>query len=546
MSKRQSFLIAAGLSLLYFSIQLAYISRLPLVMDEFDGANEAYQLLALTPYKDFRPYKTVLGYYLELPPLLFTSDLWTGLMLSKVWLALINTAAIFLSTLALAAIFTPASALTGQLLLISVTTFLERSSEIRVDMLTAWFGLASLLLLLKQRWLLAGGVAGLSFLISQKGVYYILSANAAAGVFWLFESRDRRTFRDLVVMNAGAAAVIAAYIALWGLVSTPWTVFAATFLSHGDIVFGQYYDLSQHWTRTLGKNPFFYWGAVAGIAALAIAWWRGFVGGTHARAAAYAAALFALCAWHKQPWPYFFVLLIPTLMVVHVAVAEVVLRNRRWLRPAVAVVLLAGVALPLTYMPDILSRDHDYQRHVVRLAAAMLDDHDTYLAGNDLIYNRTQSHDGLRRLGASHAEAMRQWPQARLDALIADLEAARPKLIIRDQRMRALPQAVGSYLGTRFAPLWSSVEGYAPLVGVNQRDFELWFDGDYLVEPASGSAVIDGATVPVGTRLTLARGQHRNDSAAPVRLRLQPRDFAAHADPAMQRRRLMFSRAYDY
>ena len=60
-SKRRVVLIAAGLSLLYFAIQVVYISRLPLVMDEFDGANEAYQLLDLTPYKDYRPYKTVLG-----------------------------------------------------------------------------------------------------------------------------------------------------------------------------------------------------------------------------------------------------------------------------------------------------------------------------------------------------------------------------------------------------------------------------------------------------------------------------------------------------
>ncbi len=158
MSKRRVVLIAAGLSLLYLLIQAVYLWRLPLVMDEFDGANEAYQLLDLTPYKDYRPYKTVLGYYVQLPPLLLTSDPWTGLMLSKFWLALINAAAIFASTLALASIFSPPAALVGQLLLISVTTFLERSSEIRVDMLTAWFGLASFLLLLKS-----GGLSQVSW-----------------------------------------------------------------------------------------------------------------------------------------------------------------------------------------------------------------------------------------------------------------------------------------------------------------------------------------------------------------------------------------------
>ncbi|MGE0864730.1 MAG: hypothetical protein AB7P34_12600 [Vicinamibacterales bacterium] len=546
MSKRRTVLIAAGLSLLYFGIQLAYVLRLPLVMDEFDGANEAYQLLQLTPYKDYQPYKTVLGYYLELPPLLFTTDAWTGLMAGKLWLAALNSAAVFAAALCLSALFSPAAALFGQLLLISMTTFLERSSELRVDMLTAWFGLASFLLLLNRHWLAAGAIAGVSFLVSQKGLYFILSANAAAGVFWLIEARERRTFRDLAVLNAATLAVIALYIGFWGLLSSPWTVFSATFLSHGGIVFSDYYELEGHWARTLTKNPFFYAGAVAGIAGLAAARWRGLAGGTHLMTAVYGGVLFALCRWHRQPWPYFFVILIPTLMVVHVAAAEVVLRYRRGWRVAGAVALLLGVAWPFTYMPGMLARDNSYQRHVVRLAGAMLGEGETYLAGNDLIYNRAQAHPALRRLGAARVEAIRGWPRDRLGALIAELEAARPKLVINDYRMRGLPAPVREYLETRFDPLWSSVQGYAPLVGASEREFDLWFDGEYRVEPAGGEAVIDGARVAAGTLLTLERGRHRNDSTAALRLRLQPPGLAALADPAMQRRRAMFARAYDY
>lgn len=546
MPKRRDVLIAAALSLLYFGIQLAYILRLPLVMDEFDGANEAYQLLQLTPYQDYRPYKTVLGYYLELLPLLFTADAWTGLMASKIWLATLNATAIFAAALSLSALFSPASALIGQLLLISMTTFLERSSELRVDMLTAWFGLAAFLLLLNKRWLAAGIVTGLSFLVSQKGLYFILSANAAAGAYWLFEARNRRTFIDLLVMNAGTVAVIGVYIGLWGLVSSPWTVFSATFLSHSNIVFSDFYELEGHWSRTLAKNPYFYWGALAGIAGLAAARWRGLAGGTHLVTAVYGAALFALCRWHKQPWPYFFVLLIPTLMVVHVAAAEVVLRHRKGLRLAGAIALLLGVVWPFTHMPDILARDSSYQRHVIRLAGSMLDEGETYLAGNDLIYNRNQAHPAMRRLGAAHVEAMRAWPQDRMDTLIGELEAARPKLIINDYRMRGLPAPIQAYFDTRFDPLWSSVQGYAPLVEPTEREFDVWFDGDYHVEPSQGEAVIDGARIAPGARLALNRGRHRNDSPAPVRLRLQPRGFAAHADPAMKQRRAMFARVYDY
>jgi hypothetical protein len=545
LSRRRAVQIAAALSLVYFAIQLIYIWRLPLVMDEFDGANEVYSLLSFTPYKDFRPYKTVLGYYLQIPPLLLTTDPWTGLMLSKVWLALINTAAIFTATLCLATLFTPGAALVGQTLLISVTTFLERSSELRVDMLTAWVGLASFLLLLNRRWLLAGVVAGLSFLVSQKGVYYALSANAAAGVFWLFESRDRRTFRDLVLLNAGAGATIAVYIALWAIVSTPWAVFSATFLNHGAIAFGQLYDLEFHWHRTLTRNPFFYGGALAGIVALAAARWRGSVGSTHVMTAVYGASMFALCRWHKQPWPYFFVILMPTLMVVHAAVGELALRHRRWAALTLSLALWAGVIGPFTYMPDILARDNTYQRHVVRLARAMLDEGETYVAGNDLVYDREQAHPALRRLSAPNIRAMQEWPKTRLDTVIAELEAAKPRLIIADYRVGGLPIALGEYLATRFDPLWSSVSGYAPLIDVSDDSFDIWFDGEYRVE-SDAVAVIDDTHAASGTMVTLRHGRHRNDSTAPVRLRLIPAELAKHADPAMEEKRSMFAGVYDY
>lgn len=547
MSNRRVVLIASALSLLYFVVQLIYIQHLPLVMDEFDGANEAYQLLELTPYRDYAPYKTVLGYYASLPPLLLTDDPWVGVMLSKAWLASINTVVILFSTLSLATIFSPAAALLGQALLIAVSTFLERSSELRVDMLTAWAGLASFVLLLHRRWLAAGVVAGLSFLVSQKGVYYVAAANAAIAIYWLLESRTRQTIRDGIVFNAGVAAALVVYIAFWSALSTPSAVINATFFSHGAIAFSDLYDnLKQHWTRTLTRNPLFYWGALAGLIWLCVARWRRTIQSTHVMAAAYGAAVFALCRWHKQPWPYFFVILIPTLMVVHVATIDVLFRQAKWRPALLAVIALLGIAWPLAYMPGILSRDHRYQQNTIELARAMLDEHETYLAGNDLIYDRHQAHPELRRLSAPRLEAVRQWPQSRIDATIADLERVRPKLVIDDMRMRRLPAPLARYLDTRFDNLWSGVSGYAPLVTSSSEAFDIWFDGRYRVETKGDDVIIDGAPHQTGTVISLRRGPHRIESTVPVRLRLLPERLEEFSDPSLRQARLMFTRAYDY
>ena len=112
--------------------------------------------------------------------------------------------------------------------------------------------------------------------------------------------------------------------------------------------------------------------------------------------------------------------------------------------------------------------------------------------------------------------------------------------------MRRLPAPLRTYLASRFDRLSLSVNGYSPAINPGEKHFELWFDGDYRVEPADGDAVIDGLHVPPGSVLTLQRGSHRNDSASKVRLRLLPRGVAVDGANARTGRQLMFVRAYDY
>ena len=141
---------------------------------------------------------------------------------------------------------------------------------------------------------------------------------------------------------------------------------------------------------------------------------------------------------------------------------------------------------------------------------------------------------------------MTQWPPERFAALIAELERERPKLVIDDSRMRRLPAPMRTYLASRFDRLSLSVNGYSPAIDPGEKQFELWFDGDYRVEPADGDAEIDGMRIPPGSVLTLQRGPHRNDSASMVRLRLLPRGVAVDGAGARTGRQPMFARAYDY
>ena len=367
---------------------------------------------------------------------------------------------------------------------------------------------------------------------------------------WLFESRDRETFRDIILLNVGAAATVLAYLAFWSVVATPSSVIGPTFLAPAVVALGRAYDLREYWVRTLEQNPVYYAGALTGFALLIAARRIGRAGPTQVMVAVYGMTLFALCAWHRQPWPYFFVILIPTLMVVHAASIDLLLRERFKARLAplivLGLVLLGGVAYPLTYLPEMLSRDNEYQRYVVRLAHGLLGPGDTYLSGNDLVYDREQTHPALRRLSAFHVVEMQTWPAARLDTLIEEVGRGRPKLLIYDYRLAGLPRALKSYLLRRYDHWSASVFLYAPLVASDERTFDIWFDGQYRVEPASGRAVIDDRDVASGTLISLQRGVHRNGSSAEVRLRLIPNTDEARLDPAMQASRSLFAGVYDY
>jgi hypothetical protein len=50
-------------------VELVYVARLPLCEDEFSYAWTLHRLPGRVPYRDFSPYRTVLGYYVYVAPM---------------------------------------------------------------------------------------------------------------------------------------------------------------------------------------------------------------------------------------------------------------------------------------------------------------------------------------------------------------------------------------------------------------------------------------------------------------------------------------------
>jgi hypothetical protein len=242
------------------------------------------------------------------------------MLAAKVQIAAITSVILAGVSLRLRRHFTAPAILGALLLLCSQSTFLERASELRVDMLSALFGLISLLAFLERRAVLAGVAAAGAVLMTQKGAYFVLSLGGATA-FLLLRWRRWTLLAEAARMGLAAVGAFAAYVCFWCVVGSPKVVWQSMFEGPRRIAFEPLYDLSHFWTQTLERNPIFYALGAAGWLMLCPAR-RGSTDTASERLWAYSLVHVALCIWHKQPWPYFFVMLIPTIWVLGAAALD--------------------------------------------------------------------------------------------------------------------------------------------------------------------------------------------------------------------------------
>lgn len=516
----------------YLALQLVHAARTEFNPDEIQGAIAVHRLQTELPYLDFRPYKTVLGYYLQYPVLRFSDDPWTCLILLRGELAVINTCVLLGASLFLARRYRPEAVCLALLFLVTMSTFLERSSEIRSDMLSAWCGLAGLLLLLDRRFLLAGIACGMSFFISQKGAYYILAGDVAlAG--WLISHRTRFALVRSIRFNLAMLGVLLAYLSFWSLLSSPSAVVKAIFFSHQDIAFSRIYEIPGYWFQTLRRNPFFYLIGFVGLCQMLAALLLRSAGYHRQVLSIYALTLTALCIWHKQPWPYFFVMLIPTAFVVHVTffqnrIEELSRFRSGRARAGVVACLILAAMIPLARLRVTFRGDNAFQRETFRLIDACLDNHETYVDGMDLCYHRRQTVSPLRWLDRAQLGRLAALTPEGSRDLLKQLDEAPVKMVVDNWRIRSLPEPIKDHLFSSYDRLWGNVCVYSPSLPPGSSEITLKFAGAYEIDgPEHEPIWINDKPYVTGDRLTLRPGAIGYGCRSTFRLKLQPAGWEA-------------------
>jgi hypothetical protein len=330
------------------------------------------------------------------------------------------------------------------------------------------------------------------------------------------------------------------YLLAFGGISSFDAVMQPTFSAAANIAngMGVYKHLREYWFQTIMRNPYFYAVAVLGIGAA-------FEASRHNRSFrdwavfVFGGSFTFLAVWHSQPWPYFFSMVVPPLVVCAAFLFDRISRSGRSAMFWVLFVSM-GMAFPLDRVSIALTRNNDYQRYTVGLAKALLGKHDTYLAGMDMVFSRTQSPPDLAWLDVAREAAIRRRP---VRSILDSLSQHPPKLWLRNYRTNGLPTAVRTYLRRNYRHFSAAIWLYAPVV--EQSEFNLGYSGTYQVVARSGF-LIDGNPVRPGQLVTLTAGQHATNGGK-FSLRLVPGESVlARVDAQFAREQNLFPSIYDW
>lgn len=257
MRKTIAFIGIITLCLTYLAFEFFYNHYAMLSVDEFWFAHRIYQFLHGLPYRDFAPYKTVLGYYILLWPFTVFHSAITPLFFTKDFIAIINTLLFFISACWLTRFFKSISVLIALAIILFSETMLSYSTNIRVDLLAYWCCLFSVLCLLEKRYFFAGILLGLGFLISQKVLWYIVASNTALVISMAIAYRPRSLCKTIAIFNSSIVMTVSLYIFLWSMVSDLNTVLRSVFYEAYILYQLDWYDSARHlfWKTILSLNP---------------------------------------------------------------------------------------------------------------------------------------------------------------------------------------------------------------------------------------------------------------------------------------------------
>lgn len=538
----------------YLAMQIVYIRYAIFSMDDLWLAYHTFQYKTGLPYRDFAPYKSVLGYYLCLPLMSFFHGVLTPLLYTKAWLVLLNTFFLVGTSLWMRKFFSPKAIITSLVLIISMPVFLTFSSEIRVDLLAYWLCLISVLCFFEKKYFLAGLCIGIGFLISQKAIWYFIATNGGLAGYWLMTERTKKMIKNIVLFNVGTFLMLLLYIIFWSYYSSLSTVLRSLF-------YEPYFIYSVDWyaSRRWGLWSFLYETspglvllcplALIGLIYLPVK--------NKVFIVIYTVVILFFLISCRQPFVYLPLLAVPALFILFSSFFSGLysrlyasmsgdLGLRRMYISVLFLILLSFVTAPIvSFMTRLPLYSGHYQQSMIHLTANLLNSGDVYIAGVPLLLDVEQPVPGLKHLIGPGIDYM-QHPSKKLysiltlDSLylspvttseaIESIKSAPIKLYVDNDRFHLLPKELFMYLDTQYQHFWGSIYLYAPQVQAGYQTIHIKFPGRYRVN-AHSVISIDNKKIMPNSIIRLTNRDYISQASSTYRLTLIPNHVKHLLDP---------------
>jgi len=393
------------------------------------------------------------------------------------------------------------------LVLLCFSNFLERIFRTIAEPLAVFFAAASLLVVLRGRadqertTIAAGILSGLSFLSTQKAVYF----DIALGLALLGDAALARRYVDGIKRGGwlllGWALPIIAYCLIFGG-SNPIPV--AMNLAFGPVEVATtggnpYTGLRNYVEQTLIRNALLYIFCFGGMTLALLRVTR--LGEPTRIALIFTTVITAFVFAHNQPWPYVFIMALPFMALWSLELFDRVAADKRYLRIAwlaVAIAIAGSLVRNLSY----LRLDNRAQLELVARAEALVEPDEKYFDGVGMLPNRLEP--SILWLGrAEILKTLRDGDQSEAYQVLANSPT---KIILWSYRMDGIYPVVEPLIRNSYVQVAPNLRLAGRRLRLGERvTFDVPIAGRYALYSASGQPLrgqveIDGAVLdpPLG------------------------------------------------
>jgi hypothetical protein len=534
-----------------FLFFLAYNSRF--VMDEFKQGGMAYYINKGF-YEGIIPTKTLLYAYFYQIAHILSDDSFQIMLIAREQTAL-------LGCLTLCILFFIARNIGRDrieaLLIICTTlafsTFIERIFRVRSEPLALFFTMMSLWLVSSKRQaaskiFLAGIFSGLSFLTTQKAIYFNIALGSALIINGLMTSSFKSTTMSIFLLISGWIVSLLLYSFYFRGVNFYEVIYLiltkpANLAVHG----GKFYEnLSVFIKNTLIRNSLLYlFGAVGWLFLIhrfrymekqeRICWiFSGLI------------TLFVFT--HSQPWPYVFIWCIPFIALW--SDRSLSFFATRYGRKLMAIILIVIAVLSLFRNMRYVGHSNVIQRNVLNQAQSLLRSQDSYCDGIGMIVNRVHANRPW-------------WDKAKLKRILQNMKTGQskeieesflkqPKVWILTYRTDKLKQILNPYFNDSYLRIFPNVliSGIRVTSTGDVKFINRW-EGEYRLfsskgRPLRDSFSVNGRIISGSVEIPLGESLLRLNGLTPIAY-LLPADIRVPFKITENIKQIpLFGNVYDY